>query len=121
MAPNLAAYVELQLIEMQRFGPGRRPGFAARVGANLERFGDPLDATLIDAVHKGHHHIAVDLHEATFAKTRCFTELQAPFRTLRRAGVAHGIGLPIGPQLAGRWYDDDYLLAIARLVEQALH
>jgi aspartyl-tRNA(Asn)/glutamyl-tRNA(Gln) amidotransferase subunit A len=30
------------------------------------------------------------------------------------------IGLPIGLQLAGRWYDDDYLLAIARLVERAL-
>ncbi|UVH61219.1 amidase family protein [Variovorax paradoxus] len=29
-------------------------------------------------------------------------------------------GLPIGLQQAGRWYDDDYLLAIARLVEHAL-
>lgn len=29
-------------------------------------------------------------------------------------------GLPIGLQLAGRWYADRYLLGIARRVEQAL-
>ncbi|SFO53664.1 aspartyl-tRNA(Asn)/glutamyl-tRNA(Gln) amidotransferase subunit A [Variovorax sp. PDC80] len=52
---------------------------AARVGANLERFGNRLDASLIDAVQKGRRHTAVDLHEATFAKTRCFNELQALF------------------------------------------
>ncbi|MBN8755895.1 MULTISPECIES: amidase [Variovorax] len=145
---------------------------AARVGANLERFGDRLDATLIDAVRKGRQHSAVDLHEATFAKTRCFTELQALFGRFdvlvsptvsapplpidmdvsgeveiggKPAGTIRGAwypytypmnltghpalsmpcgkstnGLPIGLQLAGRWYDDDYLLAIAGLVEQAL-
>jgi aspartyl-tRNA(Asn)/glutamyl-tRNA(Gln) amidotransferase subunit A len=145
---------------------------AARVGANLERFGDRLDATLIDAVQKGRRHSAVDLHEATFAKTRCFAELQALFKRFdvlvsptvsapplpidmdvsgevdidgKPAGTIRGawypytypmnltghpalsmpcgksaIGLPIGLQLAGRWYDDDRLLAIARLVEQAL-
>lgn len=145
---------------------------AARVGANLERFGDRLDATLVDAVLKGRRHSAVDLHEATFAKTRCFTELQALFGRFdvlvsptvsapplpvdmdvsgeveiggRPAGTIRGAwypytypmnltghpalsmpcgksanGLPIGLQLAGRWYDDDYLLAIAGLVERAL-
>ena len=145
---------------------------AARVGANLERFGDRLDATLVDAVHKGRRHSAVDLHEATFAKTRCFAELQALFERFdvlvsptvsapplpidmdvsgeieiggKPAGTIRGAwypytypmnltghpalsmpcgkstaGLPIGLQLAGRWYDDDRLLAIAALVEQAL-
>ena len=145
---------------------------AARVGANLERFGGRLDATLVDAVRKGRRHSAVDLHEATFAKTRCFAELQALFGRFdvlvsptvsapplpidmdvsgeveiggRPAGTIRGawypytypmnltghpalsmpcgrstIGLPIGLQLAGRWYDDDYLLAIAGLVERAL-
>ncbi len=145
---------------------------AARVGANLERFGDRLDASLIDAVQKGRRHTAVDLHEATFAKTRCFNELQALFERFdvlvsptlsapplpidmdvsgeieiagRPAGTVRGawypytypmnltghpalsmpcgrsaIGLPIGLQLVGRWYDDHYLLDVAGLVEQAL-
>lgn len=145
---------------------------AARVGANLERFGNRLDASLIDAVQKGRRHTAVDLHEATFAKTRCFNELQALFERFdvlvsptlsapplpidmdvsgeieiagRPAGTVRGawypytypmnltghpalsmpcgrsaIGLPIGLQLVGRWYDDHYLLDLAALVEQAL-
>ena len=145
---------------------------AARVGANLERFGNRLDASLIDAVQKGRRHTAVDLHEATFAKTRCFNELQALFERFdvlvsptlsapplpidmdvsgeieiagRPAGTVRGawypytypmnltghpalsmpcgrsaIGLPIGLQLVGRWYDDHYLLDVAALVEQAL-
>jgi len=145
---------------------------AARVGANLERFGDRLDASLIDAVQKGRRHTAVDLHEATFAKTRCFNELQALFQRFdvlvsptlsapplpidmdvsgeieiagRPAGTVRGawypytypmnltghpalsmpcgrstIGLPIGLQFVGRWYDDHYLLDVAGLVEQAL-
>jgi aspartyl-tRNA(Asn)/glutamyl-tRNA(Gln) amidotransferase subunit A len=145
---------------------------AARVGANLERFGNRLDASLIDAVQKGRRHTAIDLHEATFAKTRCFNELQALFERFdvlvsptlsapplpidmdvsgeieiagRPAGTVRGawypytypmnltghpalsmpcgrsaIGLPIGLQLVGRWYDDHYLLDVAALVEQAL-
>ncbi len=145
---------------------------AARVGANLERFGNRLDASLIDAVQKGRRHTAVDLHEATFAKTRCFNELQALFERFdvlvsptlsapplpidmdvsgeieiagRPAGTVRGawypytypmnltghpalsmpcgrsaIGLPIGLQFVGRWYDDHYLLDVAGLVEQAL-
>lgn len=145
---------------------------AARVGANLERFGARLDPTLIDAVQKGRRHSAVDLHDATFAKTRCFGELQAlldRFDVLvsptvsapplpidmdvsgeieiagRPAGTVRGAwypytypmnltghpalsmpcgrssnGLPIGLQLAGRWYDDDYLLAIAGLIERVI-
>ncbi|CAN7718663.1 amidase family protein [Variovorax sp. LjRoot175] len=165
--------VQLDLVALERhFLVMLQSMLAARVGANLERFGDRLDATLIDAVHKGRRHSAVDLHEATFAKTRCFTELQGLFERFdvlvsptvsapplpidmdvsgeveiagKPAGTIRGawypytypmnltghpalsmpcgksaIGLPIGLQLAGRWYDDDYLLAIARLVEQAL-
>jgi len=165
--------VQLDFVSLERhFLVVLQSMLAARVGANLERFGDRLDATLVDAVLKGRRHSAVDLHEATFAKTRCFTELQALFGRFdvlvsptvsapplpvdmdvsgeveiggKPAGTIRGAwypytypmnltghpalsmpcgksanGLPIGLQLAGRWYDDDYLLAIAGLVEQAL-
>lgn len=142
---------------------------AARIGDNLERFGDRLDPTLAELVRKGRAHGAVALHEATFAKTRCFGELQALFEhfdvlvsptvsapplpvdmdvsgeieiagqpagTVRRAWYPYtypmnltghpalsmpcgrsALGLPIGLQLAGRWYDDRYLLGVAALVE----
>jgi aspartyl-tRNA(Asn)/glutamyl-tRNA(Gln) amidotransferase subunit A len=165
--------VQLDFVSLERhFLVVLQSMLAARVGANLERFGDRLDPTLIDAVQKGRRHSAVDLHDATFAKTRCFTELQTLFKRFdvlvsptvsapplpidmdvsgeveiggRPAGTIRGawypytypmnltghpalsmpcgksaIGLPIGLQLAGRWYDDDHLLAIARLVERAL-
>ncbi|SFQ72352.1 aspartyl-tRNA(Asn)/glutamyl-tRNA(Gln) amidotransferase subunit A [Variovorax sp. OK605] len=165
--------VQLDFVSLERhFLVVLQSMLAARVGANLERFGDRLDATLIDAVRKGRGHSAVDLHEATFAKTRCFAELQALFGRFdvlvsptvsapplpidmdvsgeveiggKPAGTIRGAwypytypmnltghpalsmpcgksakGLPIGLQLAGRWYDDDYLLAIARLVEHTL-
>ncbi len=145
---------------------------AARVGDNLERFGSRLDPTLVDAVLKGRAHSAVALHEAGFAKTRCFGELEGlfsrhdvlvtptlsapplpvdmdvsgeiaiggvPAGTVRRAwypytypmnlsghpalsmpcGVS-AIGLPIGLQLVGRWYDDRYILGAASLVESLL-
>ena len=52
---------------------------AARVGGDIEKFGDRLDATLVDAVMKGRHHGAVALHEAAFARTQCFAKLQALF------------------------------------------
>ena len=169
----LVETVQLDFVALERhFLVVLQSMLAARVGANLERFGDRLDATLIDAVQKGRRHSAVDLHEATFAKTRCFTELQALFSRFdvlvsptvsapplpidldvsgeveiggKPAGTIRGAwypytypmnltghpalsmpcgnsakGLPIGLQLAGRWYDDDYLLAIARWVERAL-
>jgi aspartyl-tRNA(Asn)/glutamyl-tRNA(Gln) amidotransferase subunit A len=142
---------------------------AARVGDNLERFGDRLDPTLAELVRKGRTQSAVALHEATFAKTRCFSELQALFErfdvlvsptvsapplpvdmdlsgeieiagqragTVRRAWYPYTYpmnltghpalsmpcgrsvgGLPIGLQLAGRWYDDGYLLGIAAMIE----
>ncbi|MEJ8825889.1 amidase [Variovorax humicola] len=145
---------------------------AARVGANLERFGPRLDASLIDTVMKGRQLSAVALNEAGFAKTQCFAKLQALFETFdvlvsptvsapplpvdmdvsgdieiagKPAGTVRGawypytypmnltghpalsmpcghsaIGLPIGLQLAGRWYDDGYLLGIASLLEELL-
>lgn len=165
--------VQLDFVALERhFLVVLQSMLAARVGANLERFGDRLDATLIDAVQKGRRHSAVDLHEATFAKTRCFAELQALFERFdvlvsptvsapplpidmdvsgeieiggRPAGTIRGAwypytypmnltghpalsmpcgksanGLPIGLQLAGRWYDDDRLLTMAGWVEQLL-
>ncbi|VTU46580.1 Glutamyl-tRNA(Gln) amidotransferase subunit A (plasmid) [Variovorax sp. SRS16] len=142
---------------------------AARIGDNLERFGQRIDPTLVEAVLKGRQHSAIALHEAGFAKTRCFAELQALFEhhdvlvsptvsapplsidvdvsgEIEIAGVPAGtvrgawypytypmnltghpalsmpcgkssLGLPIGLQLAGRWYDDRYLLGIAALLE----
>jgi aspartyl-tRNA(Asn)/glutamyl-tRNA(Gln) amidotransferase subunit A len=145
---------------------------AARIGDNLERFGARIDPTLIDAVLKGRQHSAIALHEAGFAKTRCFAELQALFERydvlvsptvsapplsidmdlsgeIEIAGVPAGtvrgawypytypmnltghpalsmpcgnsaLGLPIGLQLAGRWYDDRYLLGIGALLEARL-
>ena len=165
--------VQLDFVSLERhFLVVLQSILAARVGANLERFGNRLDATLIDAVQRGRRHTAVDLHEATFAKTRCFAQLQSLFCRYdvlvsptvsapplpidmdvsgeveidgKAAGTIRGawypytypmnltghpalsmpcgtsaLGLPIGLQLAGRWYDDDYLLSIAQLLEQAL-
>lgn len=145
---------------------------AARVGDNLERFGERLDPTLISTVLKGRALSATALHQASFAKTRCFSDLQTLFErydvllspTLSApplsidldlsgeidiagipAGTVRGawypytypmnltghpalsmpcgkssLGLPIGLQLAGRWYDDRYLLGIAALLEAQL-
>ena len=145
---------------------------AARVGDNLERFGERLDPTLISTVLKGRELSATALHQASFAKTQCFSELQTLFEqydvllspTLSApplsidldlsgdidiagipAGTVRGawypytypmnltghpalsmpcgkssLGLPIGLQLAGRWYDDRYLLGIAALLEAQL-
>ncbi len=145
---------------------------AARVGDNLERFGERLDPTLISTVLKGRALSATALHQASFAKTRCFSDLQTLFERydvllsptlsapplsidldlsgeIEIAGIPAGtvrgawypytypmnltghpalsmpcgkssLGLPIGLQLAGRWYDDRYLLGIAALLEAQL-
>lgn len=52
---------------------------AARIGSNLERFGNRLDPTLVELVEKGRQHSAIALHEAGFAKSRCFSDLQILF------------------------------------------
>jgi aspartyl-tRNA(Asn)/glutamyl-tRNA(Gln) amidotransferase subunit A len=145
---------------------------AARLGSQAERFADRMDPTLVELVAKGRTHDAVALHEANFARTRCFGELQKVFErhdvlvspTLsapplpvemdvggeieiagRKAGTVRGAwypytypmnltghpalsmpcgrsagGLPIGLQLAGRWYDDRWLLGVAALLEREL-
>lgn len=52
---------------------------AARVGPHLERFRDRLDPSLVRAINLGLQHSAVALHEASYARTRCFLQLQALF------------------------------------------
>lgn len=52
---------------------------AARIGNQLERFEGKLDPSLAATVRRGRLHSAIDLHEAGFARTRCFTQLQALF------------------------------------------
>ncbi|MEO6270475.1 MAG: amidase family protein, partial [Lautropia sp.] len=52
---------------------------AARVGPHLERFCDRLDPSLVRAISLGLQHSAVALHEASYARTRCFLQLQALF------------------------------------------
>ncbi len=145
---------------------------AARLGGQIDKFGDRIDPTLVELVRKGREHRAVALHEANFAKTKCFAELQALFERHdvlvsptvsapalpvdmdvrgeieiagRKAGTVRGAwypytypmnltghpalsmpcgrsanGLPIGLQLAGRWYDDRWLLGLAARIEEAL-
>ena len=52
---------------------------AARIGPHLERFRDRIDPSLIRAVTRGMEHGAVALHEANYARTRCFLQLQSLF------------------------------------------
>jgi aspartyl-tRNA(Asn)/glutamyl-tRNA(Gln) amidotransferase subunit A len=165
--------VQLDFVALERhFLVVLQSMLAARVGGNLERFRERLDPTLVEAVEAGRQHSAVALHEATFAKTRCFGLLQSLFERFdvlvsptlsapplpigmdlsgtieiggKPAGTVRGAwypytypmnltghpalsmpcgksasGLPIGLQLAGRWYDERYLLAVAGLVERML-
>ena len=146
---------------------------AARLRGQLPRNEALIDPTLVDTIRRGLGHSAVALHEANFAKTRCFGELQALFERFdvlvsptvsapplpismdvsgvidiggAPAGTVRGawypytypmnltghpalsmpcgrsdIGLPIGLQLVGRWYDEDLLLGVAALVQQLLN
>jgi aspartyl-tRNA(Asn)/glutamyl-tRNA(Gln) amidotransferase subunit A len=106
---------------------------AGRIGADLERFGTRLDATLIEAVLKGRRHSAVDLQRAARARTRCFGELQAlllrvhlyPMNLTGHPALSMPCGwsaggLPVGLQLVGRWHDDACLLGLAALLEGLL-
>jgi aspartyl-tRNA(Asn)/glutamyl-tRNA(Gln) amidotransferase subunit A len=52
---------------------------AARIGEQLERFEPRIDPSLAGTVRRGRGHSAIALHEAGFARTRCFTQLQALF------------------------------------------
>ena len=72
--------VQLDFVSLERhFLVVLQSLLAARIGDALERLGDRIDPSLIDTVLKGRRHSALALHEATFAKTRCFNELQALF------------------------------------------
>lgn len=172
-AGAIVEHVELDFVALeQHFLVVLQSTLAARLGARVGAFGDRIDPTLLDVIDKGRRHSAVALHEATFAKTKCFGDLQQLFErhdvlvspTVSapalpvdmdvsgeieiaglKAGTVRGAwypytypmnltghpalsmpcgrsanGLPIGLQLAGRWYHDRWLLGIAALLEQLL-
>lgn len=52
---------------------------AARVQPHLARFRDQLDPALVALTERGLKHTAVALHEAAFARTRCFQDMQKLF------------------------------------------
>ena len=49
---------------------------AARLGEQLERFESRLDPSLVATVRRGRAHSAIALHEAGFARTRSFAQIQ---------------------------------------------
>ena len=72
--------VELDFVALERhFLVILESMLAARVGPSVERFGDRIDPSLLRAVTLGMQHRAVALHEANYARTRCFLQLQALF------------------------------------------
>jgi aspartyl-tRNA(Asn)/glutamyl-tRNA(Gln) amidotransferase subunit A len=172
-AGAIVEQVELDFVALEKhFLVVLQSTLAARVGAQIGKFGDRIDPTLVALVEQGRQHSAVALHEANFAKTKCFGELQKLFERHdvlvsptvsapalpvdmdvsgeieiagRKAGTVRGAwypytypmnltghpalsmpcgrsakGLSIGLQLAGRWYDDRWLLGAAAVVEDAL-
>ncbi|OED00687.1 amidase family protein [Rhizobium sp. YK2] len=58
-----------------------RVGLAARVGRHLEKYRDVMDATLIDRIEQGRALSAIDVAEATYARTAFFQTLQATLST----------------------------------------
>lgn len=52
---------------------------AARLGPQLADIEARLDPSLVATIRKGLQHSAVDLHHAGFARTQCFSQLQALF------------------------------------------
>ena len=72
--------VELDFVALERhFLVILESMLAARIGPHLERFGDRIDPSLLRAVALGMEHGAVALHEANYARTRCFLQLQSLF------------------------------------------
>ena len=72
--------VELDFVALERhFLVILQSMLAARIGPHLERFRDRIDPSLLSAVALGMQHSAVALHEANYARTRCFLQLQALF------------------------------------------
>jgi len=117
--------VQLDFVALERhFLVVLESTLAARIGAQLERFEQRLDPSLVETVRRGRRHSAVDLHEATFAKTRCFNELQALFEqhdvlvsptvsapplpiAMDVGGVVEIAGAPAGT-VRGAWYPYTY-------------
>jgi aspartyl-tRNA(Asn)/glutamyl-tRNA(Gln) amidotransferase subunit A len=76
----LVETVEMDFVALERhFLVVLESVLAARIGEQLERFGSRIDPSLVATVHRGRQHSALALHEAGFARTRCFGQLQALF------------------------------------------
>jgi len=58
-----------------------RVGLAARVGPHVAKFGDRMDATLIDRIEQGRRCSGIDVAEAAFARTAMFRTLQDALAT----------------------------------------
>jgi aspartyl-tRNA(Asn)/glutamyl-tRNA(Gln) amidotransferase subunit A len=72
--------IELDFVSLERhFLVVLESVLAARIGEQLERFEARLDPSLVGTVRRGRKHSAIALHEAGFARTRCFTQLQGVF------------------------------------------
>jgi aspartyl-tRNA(Asn)/glutamyl-tRNA(Gln) amidotransferase subunit A len=55
-------------------------GFAARLSPFLEKYGDHIDPTLLDAIEKGRHLPALDLQRAIYDRSRVFQQVQLFFK-----------------------------------------
>jgi aspartyl-tRNA(Asn)/glutamyl-tRNA(Gln) amidotransferase subunit A len=58
-----------------------RVGLAGRVGLHLEKHRDIMDATLVDRIEQGRTLSAIDVANATYARTAFFQTLQATLST----------------------------------------
>ncbi len=55
-------------------------GFATRLGSYLDKYGDNIDPTLLDAIEKGRHLKAMDLQRAIYDRSRVFQQVQLFFK-----------------------------------------
>ena len=74
---------------------------ASRVAPHLERFADRLDPHLIETVNKGLSHSAVDLQNASAARTAAYRAVQRQFEHFDFivSPALSAPPLPLGPQL----------------------
>jgi aspartyl-tRNA(Asn)/glutamyl-tRNA(Gln) amidotransferase subunit A len=69
--------IELDLVSMEpHFLVLLRSLLLARLGAHAARSPERLDPTLLATMEAGRAYSALDLHEAQFARTNCFLEIQ---------------------------------------------
>ncbi|MBQ0820163.1 amidase [Microvirga sp. HBU67558] len=166
--------IELDLVSMEpHFLVLLRSLLLARLGSHAARSPEKLDPTLLATMEAGRAYSAVDVHEAQFARTDCFLQIQDilsrfdliasptlsapplpvdldPLGAIEiggsNAGTIRGTwypytfpfnltghpalslpcgltqgGLPIGLQLVGRWFEDDYLIDVASRLEASLN